>query len=723
MLIRTLLPTVWLIVLALPMASAAAESSTTDFHVAADGPLATLTAARDAVRRLKAQGPLAQPVRIFVHGGTYRVTETMTLTDADSGSEKTPIVWQAAPGESVRLTGGAPLTQFKPVADPTIGARLDPAARSHVVAIDLKTAGLSNLGTVAGSGGPRAELICNQQYMTLARYPNRGQWAKIANVPQTGTTRHELEGIVHYGRFGYDDARPARWKDARDVWVHGYWVWDWSDQFHRVQKFDLAKKELYPEPPYHGYGYKTGQRYYYLNVLEELDQPGEWYLDRQTSILYFWPPCPVEKAEIAFPELQMPMLVLDHVHDVSLQGMIFECSRTTAVVLKGGTRDQIVGCTVRNVGDTAIDVQGGTHHTVRSCDIYEVAATGICLNGGDRQTLARGDHIVENCHIHHFARVLKTYRPAVQLAGVGHRISHCLIHDAPHEGIGYDGNDHVIEYCDISRIAQETGDVGATYAAADWTYMGHEFRYNYFHDIHGPGNLGCFTIYPDLPCGGIHLHGNVFYDVDQVFHTNSGRGMLIENNVFLRCRGMGFGTWPDAKKFQEGGDWGMVEKLKAVHYDQPPYSTRYPVLQHLAEDFSKGPQKIVEREIPKDNIIRRNISWGSQFLNVWAPANLNHFKIENNLLADEVLFIGCLDDKSTSKTYRNGDPAVAAELAKRGNILVHGNPGLGDPSKHDFNPTPNSPATKLGFQRIPFEKIGLQRDEFRKTLPVASSTK
>ena len=199
-----------------------------------------------------------------------------------------------------------------------------------------------------------------------------------------------------------------------------------------------------------------------------------------------------------------------------------------------------------------------------------------------------GNNYVVNCEIYHAGQVFRTYHGAVSLSGVHNRIAHCYIHDVPHQGIGYGGNDHIIEYCDFTRIAQETGDVGVTYTGADWTFMGHEFRGNYFHNIHGPGGLGCFTIYPDLPCGGINLHHNVFYDVDQVFHTNSGRAMVVENNLFLRCRGLSFSTWTQDHMFKPGGSWHMVENLQAVKYDQPPYSTRYPALQHLAADFALG---------------------------------------------------------------------------------------------------------------------------------------
>ena len=687
-----------------------------------DGPLATLTRARDAVRALRKRGALPPGgVTVCLRGGLVRVTETLELTAEDSGTEQAPVIWRAAAAEKVRLTGGARLTGFAPVTDPAVLERLDPAARGKVLQVDLKAAGVTDFGKPTPVGGPRAELICNSRYMPLARYPNVGEWLKIAGIPQGGT-KIETERDSHYGRFAYPGDRPTRWKDTSDLWVHGYWVYDWSDQYQRVQRLDLERKELWPEPPYHGYGYRQGQRFYFLNLLEELDSPGEWYLDRQTGLLYFWPPGDLRTAEVFFPELQKPMVVLRGTEHVQVRGLTFECSRDKAIILEGGAHNEIAGCTVRNFGgDVAVTVSG-TGNGVRSCDIYELAGTGVQLDGGDRKTLTPGHNQVTNCEIHHMGRVYRTYHGAVQLGGVGNRIAHCYVHDLPHQGIGYAGNDHIIEYCDFERIAQETGDVGVTYTGADWTFMGHEFRYNYFHNIHGPGNLGCFTIYPDLPCGGIHLHHNVFYDVDQGFYTNSGRAMVIENNLFLRCgRSMGFGVWREDKMFQEGGSWRMVENLKAVSYDQPPYVTRYPALRQLAEDFGLGVDHILERERPKDNLIRRNVSWGGLFLHLDPLASLDHVKVEENVIADDIVFTGSFDGSGKGANYGNGDPAIAAEFGKRGNIIVKGDPGLGNLQTQDFRLSADSPARKVGCEPIPFDQIGLQIDECRRTLPVLVS--
>lgn len=678
-----------------------------------DGPFATLTRARDEVRKLKVDGP----VTVRVRGGIYRLNETLQLEQADSGTADAPVVWEAAPGETVRFLGGARLTDWQPVSDPAVKARLTPAAREQVVQVDLADAGVKDLGRPAPVGGRAAQLICNSKYLPLARYPNEGEWLRVSGIPQGGTLV-KTERASHYGRWAYDSDRPSHWQDVSDLWVHGYWVFDWRDEYQHVEKLDLDHQEVHPTQPYHHYGYKQGQRFYFLNILEELDSPGEWYLDRKAQRLYLWPPEKLDQAELIFPELQAPMVVLQDASYVRLRGFTFEGSRDLAARLNGGDHNELAGCTFRNFGGGTTVTVSGTNNGLRSCDLYEVAGTGVGLNGGDRQTLTPAGNYVVNCEIHHVGQVFRTYHPAVALSGVGNRIANCFIHDLPHEGIGYAGNDHVIENCEFTRIAEETGDVGVTYAAADWTYCGHEFRHNYFHNIHGPGNLGCFTIYPDLPCGGIYLHDNVFYDVDQVFHTNSGRGMVVENNLFLRCRGLSFSTWTRDEQFKPGGPWKMVEHLQAVHYDQPPYSTRYPMLRQLAKDFALGEDQILQRELPKDNLVRRNVSWGSGFfLSVHPTANLEMVRCEDNVIGNDVVFRGSLAGDGKGRSYNNGDAVVAAELGRRGNVIVSGNPGFEHLSEGSLALAPGSAALQRGFQPISLAGIGLQLDAYRQTLP------
>jgi len=207
--------------------------------------------------------------------------------------------------------------------------------------------------------------------------------------------------------------------------------------------------------------------------------------------------------------------------------------------------------------------------------------------------------------------------------------------------------------------------------------------------------------------------------VDQCFLTNSGRGMVIENNLFLRCkRTLQFNAWMDMKKFQLGGNWSMVERLGKVSYDRPPYSTRYPVLARLAEDFAKGKEHVLQRALPKDNLVTRNVSWGRHFLVTGPHASFDHVQVEQNLICDPVVFTGSPTGSGRSRTYRSDDETIRAILGKAGNVIADGDPGLGGLRSQDFMLSADSPAWELGFKRIPFEEIGLTIDEHRRALPL-----
>ncbi len=79
--------------------------------------------------------------------------------------------------------------------------------------------------------------------------------------------------------FFYTGDRPGRWKDHGNIWLHGYWAYDWANSYEKVAELDTAHRFLRTEAPYGHYGFGKGQRFYFLNILEELDEPGEWFVD------------------------------------------------------------------------------------------------------------------------------------------------------------------------------------------------------------------------------------------------------------------------------------------------------------------------------------------------------------------------------------------------------------------------------------------------------------
>ncbi|MBU6401846.1 MAG: hypothetical protein KGS61_16130, partial [Verrucomicrobia bacterium] len=309
-------------------------------------PFATLERAREAVRELKAGSGLPSGgVTVFLRGGVYLRSATFDLAAEDSGSAGAPVVYGAARGEAVRILGGRPVTNWQPVTDRQVLDRLDPAARGQVWQADLKAAGITDYGrlTRRGFGGSdhpaQLELFFADRPMTLARWPN-GEWATIAK-PAAGPNA---------GRFAYTGDRPRRWTHAEDLWVHGYWTYDWADSYEKVKAIDLDHHEILTEPPHGVYGYKPGQRWYALNVLEELDSPGEYYVERRTGRLYFWPPGPLSSGNACVSLLESPLIRLQGVHDLVLRGLILEVTRGEGITVVNGTNVLIAGCTFRNIG-------------------------------------------------------------------------------------------------------------------------------------------------------------------------------------------------------------------------------------------------------------------------------------------------------------------------------------------------------------------------------------
>ena len=227
-------------------------------------PFATLERARDEVRRLRQADRLKGGATIWLRGGDYVRTNSLELTAADSGMADAPIVWRGAKGENARLLGARKLAGFQPVSDPAILARLPEAARGHVRQVDLRALSLADLGKMSSRGFSRSltpahcELFFGGRPMTLARWPNEGDWEKIAGIPESGATKDE-----HGGRLGkleegflYSGERPRQWQDASDLWVHGYWSWDWANSYERVASIDFEHRLIKTAAPYGLYGFR-----------------------------------------------------------------------------------------------------------------------------------------------------------------------------------------------------------------------------------------------------------------------------------------------------------------------------------------------------------------------------------------------------------------------------------------------------------------------------------
>ena len=658
---------------------------------APDQPLATLEAARDTIRGWKRGGQWpAAGVTVWLSGGDYVRSTTFALTAIDSGTPEGPVVWRAAEGETVRLLGGRTLTGFKPVTEPAVLERLDSKARSQVLHCDLKGLGVTTFGEMKSRGFGRqttpahCELFFNATPMTLARWPNDGAWEKIVGFPKESATSDGHGGQL--GKlsegFTYEGDRPRRWQNTDDLWVHGYWAWDWANSYERVDRIDLRQRRVKTAPPHGLYGFRAGQRIYFLNVLEELDQPGEWYLDREKASLYFWPPTPIDSAEAMLSLIDQPLLELEDVSHVSFRDLAFEATRSSAVEIRGGRGNRIANCVLRNLGNYGVKIQGGMDHGVVGCNLFDTGDGGVQMDGGDRSTLTPGRNYVENCHFKRQGRWSKCYVPAIDIKGVGQRVSHNLIHDHPHCAILFAGNDHLIEYNEIHHVAMETGDVGAIYSGRDYTFRGIRIRHNFIHHTGSAGNGGSMGVYLDDCLSGVGVFGNLFYKVQWAVFMGGGRDHVVENNVFVDCeptlRLDGRGLDPSSP-WRNNVDQGMRQSLARM--PRALYRKRYPALKGLDAYYgAPGKPEITGDDFkgvpPEHNLVARNVCVGGKWLHVSWFAEPEQLDLKDNVVG--------------------GDPGFVTDARD---------------SASDFRLKEDSPVFKTGFRPIPVEKIGLRRDE------------
>lgn len=565
-----------------------------DIHVAIEGhdhhrgsaiePLRTLERALDLLRELRQGGDSGS---LTVHGGMYELSRGLELGAADSGTSECPLVIRAAEREIVCLSGGRRIDTLKPVRDAAVLARLQPEAREHVRQVELIAVGITDLGTLASRGFGRKivpsalEVFCDGEPLTLARWPNVGKDARIAGVVERKKSEWSEEVGTLEGGFLYAGDRPKRWQDTNDVWVHGYWAYDWANSHERVFELDRERRIVKTAPPHGNYHFKAGQRFFFENVLEELDLPGEYYVDRKSGMLYLWPP--EGTGETIVSVVEQPLIALTDCRHVELRGLTLECGRANGVVITGGEDVRIIDCCIRNMGNWSVKIDGGTDHAVRACEISGNGDGGIMVTGGDAKTLTPARHEIVNNHIHHIARISRCYACGINASGVGIRMAHNAIHDTPHTGILFFGNDMVIEFNEIYRVCQEVGDAGAIYTGRSFVRRGNKILHNYIYGLLGVG-LGTSGIYLDDGTSGQEVRGNIVWGGDGIW-LGGGRDNVIENNLFIDCTAA---IQFDSRMSTGSTIWNaMREKMKAelveMHYLDEPYSAHYPELTHMRQ--------------------------------------------------------------------------------------------------------------------------------------------
>jgi hypothetical protein len=653
-----------------------------------DRPFATLTRARDAVRELKRTRGLPRGgVAVTLRGGTYRLLGSFDLTAEDSGSTGSPIVYRAWRDETPRLHGARLLAaaDFRPVTESPVAARLDPTARGHVVALDLAAHGITSAGPfpqVFSDHGGLFELFVNGERMPLSRWPNAGA-STMAKALVNGDAKTP-------GVFEYRDDRPARWPAEGGFWLKGNWRVGWEDPAILVASIDSARKQItfaagihqgignkYTRP--HGNGKEP---WWALNLVEEIDRPGEWAVDFESKTLYFWPPADLATAQIAITQSTGPLIRTDRAAHVAFLGLTLEYSLGDGVLVQGGNDVLLAGCTLRYLAGTGATLHG-THHGVQSCDMYALGRGCIFMSGGDRLTLTPARSYAVNNHLRHYGVLKSQYAAAIDFASndpartkrvdaVGLYAAHNLIHHGPRDAFVFSGNDHLFELNEVHNCGYGTADVGAFYTWLDWTIRGVLIRHNFLHNTVGGVN-------PDDGASGHYVFGNILVGQRVGFWVASGPDHSFVNNVIVKDEGPVFGIDDRGASRGYATNATLIARVKQISPETPPWSTRYP---EMVDMLARRP------ELPWRTVFARNVVVMQR----------------GDLLANKL---------SSASRSLDGILHVAE------NFVTATDPGFVNAAARHYGLRPDAEVFRQipGFQPIPFERIGLKLDTYRRRLP------
>lgn len=455
-------------------------------------------------------------------------------------------------------------------------------------------------------GSLYCELFYDGKRMTLARYPNVGEAdLRTGKITDNGDSKeiYTADGTQQNpdwadmknprgGTFSAEKAlteRMSKWKNSPEIWMFGYFQYDWADSTTPLKTFD---EESITTEYASVYGFKKDTPFYFFNVFEELDTEGEWYVDKENMLLYFLPPADFADKSIQLSLATQDLVTLEDAQNITFDGITFLGTRANAI--SGAGNDiTIQNCNIKNIGGTAIQLEGN-NISVENNVITATGKAGVELTGGDRETLKGSGNVVTNNLIYDWSQIYQTYQSAVALHGVGGVCSHNEIYNSPHEAITYSGNNHIIEYNVIHDVVLKSSDAGAIYAGRSWTDYGNIIRFNCIYNI-GSGEYKPNGIYFDDALSGQSAYGNLLINIPGCgFLIGGGRDIDVTENMIVNAgvpiayddraiAGIVDGGWFTHANTPESELW---QSLGNVDVNTEIWKNAFPELSELTSDFN-----------------------------------------------------------------------------------------------------------------------------------------
>ncbi len=678
-------------------------------------PFKTLIAARNAIRKLKKTTGLPNGgIQVTIGAGHYRLRDTLNLGKEDSGTASAPITWYGIDRTNTILSSGTILdaSKFLPLDTAYPQERLHPKARGKLVSLDL-----SHHARLFGTKGDYRLLSLDGHLLQIAQWPNRGyhhigeildkgpttRWLKPGETPPP-YSETQPSGAQFNFREPLSPAVAREFTRTQDMRLEGYFHNDWYFQNERLGKISDKTVQLLRHTRYGMVDHIKGmpRRARLVNVLAELDEPGEWYYDRQEQSLYLWPIAGFNPATslLVLPGGK-PLVKMSNTSHVTLRNLTFENSGKLALRISGGEHNLIAGCTIRNGAGHGAEINGGKYNGITACEFYGLH-TAFSILGGNISTLESCYHFATNNHIY---GCRKRGYGLIGLRGVSIYFAHNLIHDM-NGAVSFNTVDLLMEYNEYYNIGFEMGDFNVAYCGAKWHTMNNVLRYNFVHHLLEPGGHPIAPFRNDDGGAGLKIYGNVFYRAGRCAGQFHGPANDLQNNIALQ---MPIFWWTHRKATNSADIKHSWERLSRFGRELPRGSK---------EDYFYNLKRVIGEEGWLKSPWKEQYPILAQFIdtNPWAQSFCN---VNTNYAYGVRKPFHIHGGSGTIRGMENKEEGTFQDLPKEGHFelpkKIHLEAFMSIETldfrfKPSFQPMPN-------FQPIPFASIGLQKQAYRSDLP------
>lgn len=534
-------------------------------------------------------------VRLIFSGGDYYISEPLVLKGMKGGD----VVIEAAPGADPVIHGDLKVTGFRRVKDRRVLERIPVPARDKLVEVSLKSLGIKDLGSACIKES-LVDMYWKGERQRIAAYPDEGFLISgEAKGPTVVDNMTREEGIFTYKEEVIDSLA-----EEKDAWIYGYFRWDWKDHYQKVASIDPETNTISLEEPWHNYGYRDAFKFRGVNILLGLDSPGEYYIDRESGMLYWYPPreyAPGDEVAISVFGSEFMMEVAD-CENVTVKGLTFVGGRRSAVGVSGSENVNIEDVKAFRFGSDAVHVNSSHDVKISGCHFGTLGHSGMRIYGGDRKTLTNSGYVVTNTVVRDISLFQHTYEPAIWFSGCGLVVSHCDFSVCPSSALNLGGNDIIVEYNYFHDLVQESDDQGGIDIFYNYSYRGIVVRYNLWENILGGSLHGSAGVRFDDMISGQEVYGNIFKNVGGVHfggvQIHGGKDNIVDNNVFYDCNiGVSFSPWGRDRWEEALTRPEVVKRLyEDVDINGELFRSRYP---GLAESIHSN----VDRNIIVNNLM------------------------------------------------------------------------------------------------------------------------